>query len=62
MLRADIQPVGGDDQALFVPYQYMQEFRQQEFDIWNAFGTKEPVDGLYLDESPNITVYRRPGY
>ncbi len=61
MLRADIQPVGGDDQAQFVPYQYMQEFRQQEYDIWNAFGTNEPVDGLYLDESPNITVYRRPG-
>ena len=62
MLRADIQPVQGDDQAQFVPYQYMQEFRQQEFDIWNAFGTNEPVYGLYLDESPNVTVYRRPGY
>jgi hypothetical protein len=61
MLRADIQPVQGDDQAQFVPYQYMQEFRQQEFDIWNSFGTNEPVDGLYLDESPNVTVYRRPG-
>ena len=62
MLRPDIQPVPGDDQAQLVPYQYMQEFRQQEFDIWNAFGTNEPVDGLYLDESPNITVYRRPGF
>jgi hypothetical protein len=61
MLRADIQPVPGDDQAQLVPYQYMQEFRQQEFDIWNAFGTNEPVYGLYLDEAPNVTVYRRPG-
>jgi hypothetical protein len=61
MLRPDIQWTQGDDQAQFVPYQYMQEFRQQEYDIWNSFGTNEPVDGLYLDESPNITIYRRPG-
>ena len=61
MLRRDLQPVGGASDAQLVPYQYMQEFRQQEFDVWNAFGTTEPVDGLYLDESPNVTVYRRPG-
>ncbi|MHB1844137.1 MAG: ArnT family glycosyltransferase [Deltaproteobacteria bacterium] len=61
MLRPDIQYVQGAAQAELVPYQYMQEFRDQEYQIWNAFGTNEPVDGLYLDESPNVTIYRRPG-
>ena len=61
MLRPDIQYVQGPQQAGLVPYQYMQEFRDQEYQVWNAFGTNRPADGLYLDESPNITVYRRPG-
>jgi hypothetical protein len=62
MLRPDIGFTLSPNDAQFAAYQYMQEFRDQEFQIWNAFGTDEPVDGLYLDESPNITVYRRPHF
>jgi hypothetical protein len=62
MLRPDIGFTLSPNDAHFAAYQYMQEFRDQEFEIWNAFGTDEPVDGLYLDESPNVTVYRRPGF
>jgi len=62
MLRPDIGFTLSPNDAHFAAYQYMQEFRDQEFQIWNVFGTDEPVDGLYLDESPNVTVYRRPGY
>jgi Dolichyl-phosphate-mannose-protein mannosyltransferase len=60
MLRPDIQWAQGAQDAQIVPYQYMLEFRDQEFEVWNNFGTAEPVSGLYLDEAPNVTVYTRP--
>lgn len=59
MLRTDITPVGGPDQAQMVVYQYHQEFREAEFNTWQAFGSARPVYGLYLDETPQIVVYRR---
>ncbi|MFO0594355.1 MAG: glycosyltransferase family 39 protein [Myxococcaceae bacterium] len=59
MLRADVVPVGGPDQADLVIYQYHQEFRDAEFMTWQAMGTARPVYGLYLDETPQIIVYRR---
>ncbi|MGV3622232.1 MAG: ArnT family glycosyltransferase [Archangium sp.] len=59
MLRTDITPVGGPDQAQMVVYQYHQEFREAEFNTWQSFGTARPVYGLYLDETPQIVVYRR---
>jgi hypothetical protein len=43
-----------------VAYQYHQEFREHEFNVWQAFGTQRPVTGLYLDETPQVVVYRRP--
>ena len=60
MLRTDVVAVGGPEQADFVAYQYHQEFREHEFLTWQAFGTTRPVYGLYLDETPQIIVYRRP--
>ncbi len=60
MLRPDIQYAGGAGDSLITLHQYMQEFREQEFEVWTAYGTTKPVAGLYLDEVPNITVYRRP--
>ena len=30
-----------------------------EFNPWQAFGTTQPVAGLYVDETPQIVVYRR---
>ncbi len=69
MLRPTVRFVtcGGPDttpclrSAQFAAYQYMQEFRDQEFQIWNAFATSEPVYAHYLDEAPDVTVYRRAG-
>ncbi len=59
MLRPDVQAVGGPDQAQMVVYQYHQEFRDAEFQTWQAFGSARPVYGLYLDETPQIVIYRR---
>lgn len=60
MLRRDLQMVGSPFDADIVAYQYHQEFREHEFNTWQAFGTRTPVTGLYLDETPQIVVYQRP--
>jgi 4-amino-4-deoxy-L-arabinose transferase-like glycosyltransferase len=60
MLRNDLRPVGSPFDADIVAYQYHQEFREQEFQTWQAFGTRTPVTGLYLDETPQVIVYVRP--
>lgn len=58
-LRSDLRSAGPETAEL-AAYQYHQEFREQELEIWNAFGTERPVTGLYLDETPQVVVYRRP--
>lgn len=59
MLRTDLVFVGSPFEADLVAYQYHQEFREHEFMTWQAFGTQKPVYGLYVDETPQIIVYRR---
>jgi hypothetical protein len=59
ILRADLQPANGPADAQIALYQYHQEFREHEMNIWQAFGTTRPVTGLYLDETPQIVVYQR---
>lgn len=59
MLRTDIVAVGSPSEADYAVYQYHQEFREQEFNIWQAFDTQRPVYGLYLDETPQIVIYQR---
>jgi hypothetical protein len=59
MLRADIAGAAGPQDATMAAYQYHQEFREQELDLWEAFGTIRPSYGLYVDETPQIVVYRR---
>jgi len=59
MLRPDLRPAGGPGDAELAAYQYHQEFREQEMNIWQAFGTTKPVFGLYVDETPQVVVYRR---
>ena len=59
-LRADLRIAHAPAEADIAAYQYHQEFREQEFAIWQAFGTTRPVAGLYLDETPQVVVYRRP--
>jgi len=61
MLRADIQYAAGPWDAQYAALQWHREFRDREPETWNAFGTKTPATGLYLDETPQIVVYARPG-
>lgn len=60
MLREDLRPAGSPFEADIAAYQYHQEFREQEFNVWQAFGTRTPVTGLYVDETPQVVVYQRP--
>ena len=32
----------------------------RRFNVWQAFGTPVPSTGLYVDETPQVVVYRRP--
>ena len=59
MLRADVMPAGGPEDADLAAVQYHQEFREQEVLVWQAFGSWVPSTGLYLDETPQVVVYRR---
>ncbi len=59
MLRADVVPAGGPEDADLAAVQYHQEFREQEVLVWQAFGRWIPSTGLYLDETPQVVVYRR---
>lgn len=59
LMRSDLRPAGGPHDADVAAYQYHQEFREHEFNIWQAFGTRRPATGLYLDETPQVVVYTR---
>lgn len=59
LLREDLGFTGGSGDADFVAYQYHQEFREFEFQAWQALGTTKPAHGLYVDETPQVIVYRR---
>jgi hypothetical protein len=59
LMRADLRPASGPDDADLAAYQYHQEFREHEFNIWQAFDTRRPSTGLYLDETPQVVVYTR---
>jgi hypothetical protein len=60
LLREDLRQAGSPFDADIAAYQYHQEFREQEFNVWQAFGTRTPVTGLYVDETPQVVVYQRP--
>lgn len=59
MLRTDLGFTGGPWDADIVAYQYHQEFREHEYNTWQALGTTQPAFGLYVDETPQVVVYRR---
>ena len=61
LLRADIGYAGGPADAQYAALQWHREFREREPETWNAFGTRRPAFGLYLDETPQVVVYARPG-
>ena len=60
MLRTDLRMARGPADADIAAYQYHQEFREHEFNVWQAFGTTRPVTGLYVDDTPQVVVYQRP--
>ena len=61
MLRPDIRYAPGPEGSDYVALQWHREFRDREPETWNAFGTRRPATGLYLDEVPQVVVYARPG-
>jgi hypothetical protein len=61
MLRADLRYARGPAESDYAALQWHREFRDREPETWNAFGTRRPATGFYLDEVPQIVVYARPG-
>jgi len=61
MLRPDIRYAPGPSQSDYAALQWHREFRDREPETWNAYGTRRPATGLYLDEVPQVVVYARPG-
>ena len=60
-LRKDLRQADGPGDADYAALQWHREFRDREPETWNAFRTRRPATGLYLDETPQIIVYARPG-
>jgi len=60
-LRADIRYAWSPRDADYAALQWHREFRDREPETWNAFGTRRPATGLYIDEVPQVVVYARPG-
>jgi hypothetical protein len=58
-MRRDLRPANGPHDADVAAYQYHQEFREHEFNIWQVFQTRKPSTGLYIDETPQVVVYTR---
>ncbi|HEY4729510.1 MAG TPA: hypothetical protein VIH41_00170 [Myxococcales bacterium] len=61
LLRPDIRYASDPEQSDYAALQWHREFRDREPQTWNAFGTRRPATGLYLDEVPQVVVYARPG-
>jgi hypothetical protein len=61
MLRDDIRYAPGPAESDYAALQWHREFRDREPETWNAFGTHQPAYGFYLDETPQVVVYARPG-
>ena len=59
-LRDDIRYAQAPQQAVIAIYQYHQEFRDREFEIWTEFGTRTPEQTFTIDEAPQIVAYARP--
>jgi hypothetical protein len=61
-LRRDIQYAPNPEASDYAAIQWHREFRDVEPHVWNAFGTRRPATGLYLDDVPQVIVYARPGF
>ena len=61
LLRSDLHYAGGPGDADYAALQWHREFRDREPETWNAWRTQRPATGLFLDETPQVLVYARPG-
>ena len=61
LLRRDLNYAGGPGDADYAALQWHREFRDREPETWNAWRTQRPATGLFLDETPQVLVYARPG-
>ena len=62
MLRGDLRYAPSPTNSDYAVLQWHREFRDREPETWNAYGTRRPAFGLYLDETPQVIVYARPGF
>lgn len=58
-LRRDLRYTQSPRNASFAAYQYHQEFRSDEFEIWTEFGTRSPLQTFAVDEAPQVVLYGR---
>lgn len=57
-IRSDLRYAHSPRQAAIAAYQYHQEFRDREFEIWTASGKRRPEFTFAIDEAPQVVVYR----
>jgi hypothetical protein len=60
-IRADVRYAWAPQDADVAIYQYHQEFRDREFEIWTLFGTRVPALSFAIDEATQVVVYVRGG-
>jgi len=60
-LRPDLAWATGPEDADISVWHYHREFLDKEFRTWTEFGNARPVAGAYLDETPLVQIYARPG-
>lgn len=60
-IRPDVRYAGSPEEASIAIYQYHQEFRDREFEIWTEYATRTPALSFAIDEATQIVVYVRGG-
>ena len=59
LLRGDIRYAARLEEADWALIFKQRTYDDDEYRIWNEWGTARPVAGLYVDEVPMCLVYRR---
>jgi hypothetical protein len=60
LLRPDIGYAWRIEDASWATIHVQRTFDDDEYRIWNEWGTRAPVAGVYVDEVPMNLLYRRP--
>ena len=60
LLRPDLVEVTDLDEADWVLYEVQRTWVDDEATLWNRWGTRRPVAGVYVDEVPMNLLYHRP--